>query len=252
MVINMKIGSEKSVIMGTNVSFSYPDSKVLVLNNLSIEVKKGDILGLVGENGSGKSTLLKALIGYNKVDNLFVLGEKPYWDSREQKQRISYIPENGGGIPFFTGLQLIQFVLSSCDKYYDPIKSARVCELFGITNGILNDMIKNYSFGTKKKIQIISELLCEKELYILDEPTNGMDIYAIAQLREIIVRLNQNSDSSFIISSHDLNFISSVCNKVAILNEGKICEICEPKSVKQLEKDYLSIVSRCIPTTGEE
>ena len=194
------------------------------VKGISLTVEAGDIYAFIGHNGAGKTTLLKAITGIHEFDRGEVLidGINIKDDPMEVKRRVAYIPDNPDIYEFLTGIQYLQFVADIYDVSAAD-REKRISELadrFEIT-GALGDLISSYSHGMKQKIVIISALLHEPKLLIMDEPFVGLDPKAAFILKELMHEMTKKGNAIF-FSTHVLEVAEKLCNKVAIIKDGKL------------------------------
>ncbi len=190
--------------------------KLTALNQLDLEVKKGNVFGLLGPNGSGKSTTLGILLGVNQKDS----GEYEWFTQKPeaaQRKKIGAILESPTFYPYLSGIQNLRIVCKIKD-----VPNSRIEE-------VLNQVglgerghspFKAYSLGMKQRLAIASALLSDPEVLILDEPTNGLDPQGIAEIRELILNIAQ-SGKTIILASHLLDEVQKVCTHFAVLKNGK-------------------------------
>ncbi|MBO4750966.1 MAG: ABC transporter ATP-binding protein [Lachnospiraceae bacterium] len=194
------------------------------ISGVSLHVEKGDIYAFIGHNGAGKTTLLKAITGIHPYDKgeVVIDGIDLQKDPIEVKRRIAYVPDNPDIYDFMTGIQYLNFI---ADVFGVPAKEreARIAdyaERFEITSS-LGDLISSYSHGMKQKLVLISALLHEPKLLIMDEPFVGLDPKAAFLLKEIMKELTERGGAIF-FSTHVLEVAEKLCNKVAIIKEGRL------------------------------
>ncbi len=194
------------------------------ITDISLRVEKGDIYAFIGHNGAGKTTLLKAVTGIHGFDAGTV--EIDGIDIRKQpvaaKQRIAYVPDNPDIYEFMTGIQYLNFVadifgVSAAER---EERIGTYADLFEIT-GSLGDLISGYSHGMKQKLVLISALLHEPKLLIMDEPFVGLDPKAAYLLKDCMRKLTEQGSAIF-FSTHVLDVAEKLCNKVAIIKEGRL------------------------------
>ncbi|MBO4592469.1 MAG: ABC transporter ATP-binding protein [Eubacterium sp.] len=194
------------------------------VKNITLNVEPGDIYAFIGHNGAGKTTLLKAITGIHEFDKGEVLidGIDIGKDPTEVKRRIAYIPDNPDIYEFLTGIQYLQFVadIYNVSSKEREVKIAELAERFEIT-GALGDLISSYSHGMKQKLVIISALLHEPKLLIMDEPFVGLDPKAAFILKELMRELTAGGGAIF-FSTHVLEVAEKLCNKVAIIKAGRL------------------------------
>ena len=202
-----------------------------VLKGVSFNIEAGDIYGLIGENGAGKTTLLKLIVNLLKPTsgNIQVLGKEIKKDSYDYLRNIGALIDEP---VFYKKLTLYENFKVHCEYlgFYDEEKLENVLIRVGLHNK-KDRKIKELSFGEKQKLAIAYALITEPELLILDEPTNGLDPIAIVELREILLKLNREFNTTIIISSHAINELETLANKVMFLKNGLLEEIKEKCSV---------------------
>lgn len=194
------------------------------VTDISLHVEPGDIFAFIGHNGAGKTTLLKAITGIHEYDRgtVTIDGLNLAEHANEVKQRIAYIPDNPDIYEFLTGIQYLGFIadiygVSAADR---EARIADYAERFEIT-GALGDLISSYSHGMKQKLVIISALLHTPKLLVMDEPFVGLDPKAAFVLKELMHELTAEGGAIF-FSTHVLEVAEKLCNKVAIIKEGRI------------------------------
>jgi ABC-2 type transport system ATP-binding protein len=189
---------------------------IQAVNNLSLEVIKGQVFGILGPNGSGKTTTLSILLGLIKADHGTFLwfGQD---SSPETRRRIGSVIESPNFYPYLTARQNLRILCDIKKKPADDID--RVLKLTDLHHR-RNHHFRTYSFGMKQRLAIASALLGNPEMLILDEPTNGLDPQGIAQIREII-GLVAREGITIILASHLLDEVQKICSHVAVLDKGK-------------------------------
>ncbi len=194
------------------------------VTDINLTVEAGDIYAFIGHNGAGKTTLLKAVTGIHEFDKGEVLidGIDIRKGPMEVKRRISYIPDNPDVYEYLTGIQYLQFIADIYDVSASQreVKVAELAEKFEIT-GSLGDLISSYSHGMKQKLVIISALLHEPRLLIMDEPFVGLDPKAAFILKELMHEMTEKGSAIF-FSTHVLEVAEKLCNKVAIIKDGHL------------------------------
>jgi ABC-2 type transport system ATP-binding protein len=195
----------------------------VAIDRLDFNIERGEILGFLGPNGAGKSTTMNILTGYLSategkviVDGLDIL-EHP----EEVKKKIGYLPEQPPVYPDMTVNEYLKFVcdIKKVPKNKKKADMDRILELVGIGD-VQMRLIKNLSKGYKQRVGLAQALLGDPEILILDEPTVGLDPKQIIEIRNLIKELREKH--TIILSSHILPEISAVCQRVLILNRGKI------------------------------
>ena len=194
------------------------------VTDVSIHVEPGDIYAFIGHNGAGKTTLLKAITGIHEFDkgSVTIDGINLQEDPQEVKRRIAYIPDNPDIYEFLTGIQYLLMIadvfrVSAADR---ESRIAEYAERFEIT-GALGDLISSYSHGMKQKLVLISALLHTPKLLIMDEPFVGLDPKAAFVLKELMREMTEAGGAIF-FSTHVLEVAEKLCNKVAIIRDGRL------------------------------
>lgn len=212
-----------------------------VLKGVSFNIEAGDIYGLIGENGAGKTTLLKLIVNLLKPTsgNIQVLGKEIKKDSYDYLRNIGALIDEP---VFYKKLTLYENFKVHCEYlgFYDEEKLENVLIRVGLHNK-KDRKIKELSFGEKQKLAIAYALITEPELLILDEPTNGLDPIAIVELREILLKLNREFNTTIIISSHAINELETLVNKVMFLKNGEIVEDGLLEEIKEKCSVYIEI-----------
>ena len=212
-----------------------------VLKGVSFNIEAGDIYGLIGENGAGKTTLLKLIVNLLKPTsgNIQVLGKEIKKDSYDYLRNIGALIDEP---VFYKKLTLYENFKVHCEYlgFYDEEKLENVLRRVGLHNK-KDRKIKELSFGEKQRLAIAYALITEPELLFLDEPTNGLDPIAIVELREILLKLNREFNTTIIISSHAINELETLVNKVMFLKNGEIVEDGLLEEIKEKCSVYIEI-----------
>lgn len=215
----------------TNLTKKY--GKRVSLDNISFSVKKGEILGFLGPNGAGKTTTMSIITGYLsytegsvKVDGMEVL-ENPI----EVKKKIGYLPEHPPLYMDMTVSEYLNFVYDL--KKIDLNRQEHINKVMSMVKitDVKGRIIKNLSKGYKQRVGFAGALIGDPEILILDEPTVGLDPKQIIEIRNVIKELGKNR--TIIISSHILQEISAICERVVIINKGKIVAEDTPDNLSQ-------------------
>ncbi|MBP5461752.1 MAG: ABC transporter ATP-binding protein [Lachnospiraceae bacterium] len=194
------------------------------VSGITLHVEKGDIYAFIGHNGAGKTTLLKAITGIHAFDRGTVLidGLDITKEPEEVKRRIAYVPDNPDIYEFMTGVQYLNFIadIFGVSEAERKARIAEYADMFEITDS-LGDLISGYSHGMKQKLVLISALIHEPKLLIMDEPFVGLDPKATFLLKEIMRKMTEAGAAIF-FSTHVLDVAEKLCNKVAIIKEGHL------------------------------
>jgi ABC-2 type transport system ATP-binding protein len=200
---------------------------VKALKGVSLKVNAGEILGLIGPNGAGKSTLIKILCGVLIADSgkVTCLGFDPW------EERINYVKNIG--VVFGPHKGQLWWDLPAIDTYYFikelyEIPSAEFgkrlayfTKLLGVEN-IAKSPVRNLSLGERMKCELIAALLHNPKLVFLDEPTVGVDIISKEKIRDFILKVNKEQGTTFIVTTHDMSDIEKLCERIVVINHGKI------------------------------
>ena len=205
-----------------NVSKSYGEKKAV--DNVSLHIKKGEIYGFIGHNGAGKTTTLKACCGLLEFEKgeIYIDGVSIKENPLACKQRIAYVPDNPDLYAFMTGVQYLNFVgdVYKVEASVRQEKIRRYADLFEITES-LSMPIGAYSHGMKQKLALIAALMHEPKLMIMDEPFVGLDPKAAHTVKQIMRELCDQGSAIF-FSTHVLEVAEKLCDKVAIIKDGKL------------------------------
>lgn len=189
--------------------------KIRAVNNLNLEVKAGQVFGMLGPNGSGKTTTLGMLMGVVNptAGNFSWFGQEP---NHEIRKKIGAVLEHPIFYPYLSGQKNLE--LNAMIKQCDPANIPQVLELVELTDR-KDDKYKTYSLGMKQRLAIASALLNQPTVLILDEPTNGLDPMGIAEIRDLIKKIAAQG-KTIILASHLLDEVQKVCSHFAILKKG--------------------------------
>lgn len=200
----------------------YGDKRAV--NDLSLEIKAGEIYGFIGHNGAGKTTTIKAVCGILGFEQgeIFIDGKSVKKDPIACKKIIAYIPDNPDLYDYMTGMQFLNFAadIFEVDKETRQQKIAEYAEKFELTND-LSQPLSAYSHGMKQKLAIISALIHSPKLIIMDEPFVGLDPKASHIVKQIM-REMCNKGCAIFFSTHVLEVAEKLCDKVAIIKQGRL------------------------------
>jgi len=229
-----------------NFSFSY-DKRKKAVDGLSLTVEAGDICGFIGANGAGKTTTIRALTGVMDFTEgeITIDGHSVKRDPIACKKVTAYVPDNPDLYDFMTGIQYINFI---CDVYgvgRDERQQsiAKYAGIFELTSA-LGDLISSYSHGMKQKVALIAALVHNPRLMVFDEPFVGLDPMAQHNVKQIMLEKCQQDGCAVIFSSHGLDVVQKLCNKVAIIRQGKLVTAGETEKVigdQSLEDVFLEL-----------
>lgn len=206
-----------------NLTKTYKGGHVAV-DNLSLKVEEGDIFGFIGHNGAGKSTTIKAVVGILDFDggDILIDGRSVKSDPVGCKKDLAYIPDNPDIYDHLTGIQYLNFIgdVFGVDAKTRTQKIDDYATRFDIKKN-LGDMVGSYSHGMKQKLVLISALMHSPKLLVMDEPFVGLDPKASFEVKNIMRELCKEGSAIF-FSTHVLEVAEKLCNKVAIIKDGKL------------------------------
>jgi ABC-2 type transport system ATP-binding protein len=198
---------------------------LVAVNDLELEVLRGDVFGFLGPNGSGKTTTIRMLLGLIRptAGSVFLFGLDNSTHLREILPRVGAIVETPVFYPYLSGADNLRIVAAASGMRLGRVNQSRIDEVLDLVDlsARAKDAYRKYSLGMKQRLAIGAALLTDPELILLDEPTNGLDPAGVREIRQLIVRLASIGKTIF-LSSHILYEIQQVCNRVAILQKGKL------------------------------
>lgn len=211
-----------------NLTKSYGKSRGII--NLNMDIHEGEVFGFIGPNGAGKSTTIRTLLNFIQPDSgsAKIFGMDCMRETAKIKADIGYLPSE---VNYYDDMKVKELLIYSA-KFYKKDCSKRINELADIFELDLNKKIDSLSFGNKKKVGIVQALLHEPKLLILDEPTSGLDPLMQNNFFEVLRQENKKGVTIF-FSSHILSEVERLCNRVAIIKEGRILKIEEIEKLKK-------------------
>ncbi|HEY5524822.1 MAG TPA: ABC transporter ATP-binding protein [Clostridium sp.] len=209
-----------NIIEINNLTKAYGKSRGI--SNVSFNVEEGEIFGFIGPNGAGKSTTLRTLLAliHPTSGSATIFGKDCIKSAPEIAKELGYLPSE---VFYYNNMKVIDLLKYSA-SFYKKDCSKRITELAEIMNLDLNKKIDDLSFGNKKKVGIIQGLLHEPKLIILDEPTSGLDPLMQQKFFNLLKEENKKG-TTILFSSHILSEVQKLCNRVAIIKEGKIIKV---------------------------
>jgi len=193
-----------------------------IIKGISLEIKKGEVLGFLGPNGAGKSTTLRMVVGLSKPTsgNITISGFDIQKDYVKAMAQVGCMIEGPDMYNYMSGYKNLE-MLNAMGNEVSTKAIERVVELVGLEHRI-HDKVRVYSMGMKQRLGLAAALLHQPKLLILDEPTNGLDPQGIYEFRGIIKQLAQEEGISVLISSHLISEVQLMCDKVSIINQGEL------------------------------
>jgi ABC-2 type transport system ATP-binding protein len=206
---------------------------IRALDGLSFNIKPGEIYGLIGPNGAGKTTTLRMVstLILPTSGEVTVFGLDAVKQAGEVRKIISYLPEEAGAYPNLSGWEYLEFMA----KFIQADSKAAVAEAAEISGlgDRLKDRAKTYSKGMKRRLLVARALMSKPKLAVLDEPASGLDVLHAYHVRQIIKRHVKEKGVTVLLSSHNMLEVEYLCNRVALVNKGKIAVEGEPQELKK-------------------
>jgi len=195
-----------------------------VLKGINLEVHKGEIVGYIGTNGAGKSTTIKIILGILEgyTGQVKVVGQDISKNRTEYKRKIGYVPEAAEIYDNLTAAEYLTFIGELYGISYETSgrKAKRLMEILGVGDSY-NSRINSFSKGMKQKVLIISSLLHNPDILMLDEPLSGLDANSVMVVKEILTQLS-NQGKTIFYSSHIMDVVEKISNRIVLLNDGQI------------------------------
>ncbi|MPQ43573.1 ATP-binding cassette domain-containing protein [Clostridium tarantellae] len=227
------------VLRTNNLTKKYKNH--IVLNKVSINIKKGDIYGFIGKNGAGKTTLMRLITGLASISSgsIEIFGHDNLNKLEKERKRIGILIECPAISPNMTAYENMELV-----RLQKGIPGNMCIEEKLSLVGLKNDKkkkIKNFSLGMKQKLGLAMALLGDPEFLILDEPTNGLDPMGIVEMRELLKKLNKEKGITILISSHILSEVYQLANCYGFLNKGQLIEEITQKQLDERCKKVIEL-----------
>jgi ABC-2 type transport system ATP-binding protein len=226
-----------------NVSKSFKGN--LAIQNLNLEVKKGEILGLLGANGAGKSTTINMLLGFLNPDSGKVLINNidTSLHAEETRNCIGYIPENVNLYPYLSGIENLDYFCKLAGLKYSKKELENYLNDCGLATNAHTKKVSGYSKGMRQKVGIAIAYAKKAKVYLLDEPASGLDPLASNELSRLLKKL-ASEGATILMASHDIFRVREVCNRIGILKNGVLVKELRSKDVSanELETLYLQFM----------
>src|SRR5437588_7950738 len=223
MVNNISLYDDNNVISTTRLTKAF--GNLVAVNDLNLQVMRGDVFGFLGPNGSGKTTTIRMLLGLIRpsAGRAILFGLDTAYQLPAILLRIGAIVETPILYPYLSGLDNLRVVAANSGMVLGKANDRRIEEVLDIVelHGYGKLAYRKYSLGMKQRLGIAAALLTDPELVMLDEPTNGLDPSGMIEIRQLIRRLSSLGKTIF-LSSHLLAEVQQVCNRVAILRKGNL------------------------------
>lgn len=208
---------------------------VRAIDGLSFRLEKGEIFGLIGPNGAGKTTTLRitSTLLLPTSGTVEVFGHDVVEEPSEVRNLISYLPEEAGAYKNLSGIEYLKFMANFRVKDKSSVRD--VVDVASEISGLgarLKDKVKTYSKGMKRRLLVARALMTKPKLAILDEPTSGLDVLHSVHVREIIKRYVKEQEVTVLLSSHNMLEVEHLCDRVALVNKGRIVAEGSPAELK--------------------
>lgn len=217
------MSDDNNIIIAKDLSKKYNEH--LVVDNLNLAIKKGEIFGLLGPNGAGKSTVILMALGLTEPSSgsINVAGFNSTREPLEVKRITGYLPEKVGFYEDMSAKGNLTYTAELNNIPYKeiPKKIDEVLEIVTLTKN-KNQLVKTFSKGMKQRLGIADVLIKDPRLVFFDEPTEGLDLKVANHILQTILDLNKQKNITFLLSSHQLNLMQKVCPRVGILSRGKL------------------------------
>lgn len=240
-----------------NLKKTYPKSDRVAVDDISFELKPGEIFGFLGQNGAGKSTTIKCLTGILPFDSgtIEICGYDIVADPIKAKMNMGYVPDNHSVYEKLTGREYVNYVadLYKVSKEDRTARMDKFLKLFRLEFAA-DRQIKSYSHGMKQKICIIAALIHEPKLWVLDEPMMGLDPQSTAEIISYM-RVHCAKGNTVFFSSHNLDLVKKLCHRAAIVNEGHLIDIIDlstEESRANLEERFFRVTGTFDPRLFED
>ncbi len=235
---------KKTTILIEDLYKSYGEKEVLL--GLNLEVHEGELFGFIGRNGIGKSTTIDCMIGAKKFNKgrIELNGYDIVKDPIDAKKSLGYVASEPTCYEEMTGYNYLEFVASIYGMTEGDFRrnSEYLCNRLQLNLDELNNPISDYSHGMKQKLCLVASLIHSPKVWVLDEPTVGLDIMAVEELKKML-REYANHNNTVFVTSHNIELVSKICDKVAIINDGKVVALYDlnknPNKRLQLSKIFL-------------
>lgn len=195
--------------------------KKLILNDISFQVSQGEVLGFVGLNGSGKTTLIKIILDLIKADQGNIKIFNNHNTLYQARKKLCYLPEKFSPSSYLKGIEFLNIALEHYNKTFDYKQLEEFSAIINLNKKILHSRISSYSKGMVQKLGLLSVFMVNPSLLILDEPMSGLDPQARKELKALFTAYVQDNKALF-FSSHILDEIEEICNKIVVIHNAKI------------------------------
>ena len=217
----------------------------IAVQNLTLNVRQGEIMGLLGANGAGKSTTINMLLGFLKPDSGTITIQNIDVSKKEHEARkiIGYIPENVILYPYLSGLENLDYFCRLAGLKYTKSELRDFLITCGLENDACTKKVANYSKGMRQKVGITIAYAKNANVYLLDEPASGLDPLASNELSDLLITLAEEG-ATILMASHDIFRVREVCHRIGILKKGELVKELQSEAVNtnELEALYLEFM----------
>ncbi|HID17112.1 TPA: ATP-binding cassette domain-containing protein [Candidatus Bathyarchaeota archaeon] len=218
-------------------------ASVLAVDRVSFQVRNGEFFGFLGPNGAGKTTTLRMLTGLIKPDSgtALIMGYDVQKDPLKVKQGIGVLPEVANAYTDLTAWQNLMFLgeLYGLPKALRRERAAALLKKLGLY-GVKDKLVKGFSKGMKQKLLVCMALLNDPKILFLDEPTSGLDVQSARLIRDMLREFNRSGVTIF-LTTHNMDEANQLCDRVAIINHGRIVAVGRPEELKSVSNELRSV-----------
>jgi len=234
-----------SVLRIENVTKRYGEQAAV--DAMSFHIEQGEIVGLVGPNGSGKTTLMRIIVGLiREYDGRVLIDEQDIrTQGKSNKKQVGCVIEQPGFYPFMSGYQNLQYIHELLGGG-DQQELQSIVELLGLKDAV-HKLVSKYSLGMRQRLGIAQALLHNPNLLVLDEPTNGLDPTGIHEMRKYLRETADSRKVGMLVSSHDLAEIERICDRVIIVQNGKMLRTVNLKETQEDSGMALYVIETSAP-----
>ncbi|PCK00333.1 MAG: ABC transporter family protein [Zetaproteobacteria bacterium] len=237
----------KPALLIENVCVAYTGKSAI--KDICLSVQPGEVFGLMGLNGAGKTTLIKCILGLREQDSgeISIFGKDK--SSKQSKAILSYLPEKFEPPWFLTGFEFLRFSLQLYKQKFDKDEMIAAAQALALDTDALGRRMNTYSKGMRQKLGLMGTMLTGCSLFILDEPMSGLDPLARSSVKKMINEM-KTKESTIFLSSHILADMDEICDRVALLHDGRILYVGTTQGLKEqmhtdnLEKAFLDFIER--------
>lgn len=229
----MSKGQQNNVLDFKSLYAGY--GKTAVVQDVDFSIHKGEFFGLIGLNGAGKTTLIKTILDLKQQQSgdIFVFGE--YNTNKKSKGNVAYLPERFEPPWFLSGMEFLKFSLKLYKQPFNEEAMYEAADQLALDRAALKRRVQTYSKGMRQKLGLLGTVLTNCELLILDEPMSGLDPKARTLVKDMLVE-TKSKDNTIFLSSHILADMDEICDRVAVLHDGKIQYVGTPANLKEITK----------------